>query len=64
MNNFEQLSHIVVVFDGMAKKDQGEMESKHATNSTKSPEMQMLREGWCLPWRSSIERRRVGLLAR
>jgi hypothetical protein len=44
MNNFEQLSHIVVVFDGMAKKDQGEMESKHATNSTKFPEMQMLRE--------------------
>ncbi len=44
MNNFDQLSHIVVVFDGMAKIDQGEMEYKHATNSTKFPEMQMLRE--------------------
>ena len=44
MNNFEQLGHIVVVFDGIAKIDQEEMESKYANNSTKFPEMQMLRE--------------------
>ena len=44
MNNFEWLSHIVVVFDGMTKIDQGEMESKHANSITKFPKIQMLRE--------------------